>query len=434
MTELEHIEIEGFKGLEHVEFEPTDINLITGRNNTGKTSFLEAVDVFFNPEDIERFEDNIGSVINVNHSESVIQGSSEKEESELQLRHPTEEELPDYLGEVIGEMLKPASGFFFLSQGYDADSENLREEFVESMNTVFQSILNNSITPENASKIREDFLILSRDSNECVYFSSSSHSSDILEEIYDDTRDEFLNEVTEKEIEENIDLDGQFGLWSEMSDAESSKDALYALTEEIKNTDRQEFLQEPTNRGIVTFIQSTDLSNGLRTDEEDETGIKLDDISDYIKEHNLVSGFKTLTLDYLVLEDEEGEKDQIPFNFMGDGFKSIVGLLWELMDAKTKQDIVLIEEPETHMHPGYIREAVYFLINLAREENVQLFITTHDSDFINDFFTENLTEEEEAYLEDEFSLLRMEENSAVVEDYEMARENLKDLHLDLRGI
>jgi len=99
-----------------------------------------------------------------------------------------------------------------------------------------------------------------------------------------------------------------------------------------------------------------------------------------------------------------------------------------------ENEIVLLEEPDTHMHAGYVREVVYFLIDLAREEDVQLFITTHDSDFINDFFTENLTDEEEAYLEDEFSLLRMEEDGAVVEDYETARENLKDLHLDLRGI
>lgn len=55
MTELEHIEIEGFEGLEHVEFEPSDINLITGRNNTGKTSFLEAVDLLFNPSKFNKF-------------------------------------------------------------------------------------------------------------------------------------------------------------------------------------------------------------------------------------------------------------------------------------------------------------------------------------------------------------------------------------------
>ena len=56
MTELEHVEIEGFKGLEHVEFEPTDINLVTGRNNTGKTSFLEAIDLLYNPDSATDFE------------------------------------------------------------------------------------------------------------------------------------------------------------------------------------------------------------------------------------------------------------------------------------------------------------------------------------------------------------------------------------------
>lgn len=38
MNRFERIEVSGFKGLTSIDFAPGDINLITGRNNIGKTS------------------------------------------------------------------------------------------------------------------------------------------------------------------------------------------------------------------------------------------------------------------------------------------------------------------------------------------------------------------------------------------------------------
>jgi AAA15 family ATPase/GTPase len=416
MTELEHIEIEGFKGLEHVEFEPTDINLITGRNNTGKTSFLEAVDLLFNPAHFEKFGDNMDSVINVDYNSSEIQGETTETLVKIVLQHPTVSEAEDYFLETVSKDLEYNVQF---SSSISAAEE---EKLTEMMRTGVRRTIEEQLVQTSTDDLVDEMILLSTNSTESPYFLGGDTTQGILQDTF-------------TEVAEELPRDGNL-----RGVGVTSSNALIALidceSEEVEVTmgPVNISLDGPPNTDSAIFIESTNLTTTInRTDDEQEP-IKIDDIGDLIKETELIEDLKTFTLNYLVFEDENGKKDQIPYEFMGDGFKTIVGLLWELIDDEIKNKIVLLEEPETHMHPGYIREVVYFLINLAREEDVQFFITTHDSDFINDFFTENLTDEEEAYLEDEFSLLRMEEDSAVVEDYETASENLKHLHLDLRGI
>ncbi|WP_132057928.1 ATP-dependent nuclease [Halorussus amylolyticus] len=421
MTELEHIEIEGFKGLEHVEFEPSDINLITGRNNTGKTSFLEAVDLFFNPRSLENFDENIDSVIHVDFDRTEICGETDLPTIKTNIRYPSLSEAET----MFFEIASTTGGFQMSLSQFTAEKEESdapKQIYEEIRNSLANTIKEKMVT-ESTEGLQDEILILSTTDNEYPCFLGGERSTSLMRSILEEIVDEFSqNEnVTDLGLYHNqMGPRGFFEFYSRRLD----------LGLPPENT----FINQPELTDSVTFIQSTNPTERIGQADDNQEPIKTDDISDYIKQTGIVDNLKTFTLDYLVFEDETGEKNQIPFDFMGDGFKSIVGLLWELMDEDVQNDIVLLEEPETHMHPGYIREVVYFLINLAREEDVQLFITTHDSDFINGFFTENLTDEEEAYLEDEFSLLRMEEDSAVVEDYATARENLKDLHLDLRGI
>ncbi len=174
------------------------------------------------------------------------------------------------------------------------------------------------------------------------------------------------------------------------------------------------------------------LSEPFDLESDEDNPVKIDDIGDFLREKEIVDNLKTFDLDYLIFEDD-GEKYSVPFDHMGEGFKTLVGVLWHLFDVEGSADVVLLEEPDTHMHPGYVRQLVYFLIDLAMEEDLQLFITTHNNDFLNDFFTENLKQEEREFLEEEFRLVQLQDGAADVMDYEEAETQLKDLKLDLRG-
>ncbi len=189
------------------------------------------------------------------------------------------------------------------------------------------------------------------------------------------------------------------------------------------------YLQDPPENQITSaFIErSYDVGEGR------DNPIKEDDIGDFLREKEILDNLKSFSLDHLVFDPEDEEKYSVPFDQMGEGFKAIVGILWELLDDNLPE-VVFLEEPDTHMHPGYVRELVYFLIDLAREEDIQLFVTTHNDDFLNDLFVENLTDEEVEFLESEFRLIQMQDGAADVMDYREAEHTLEELMLDLRGL
>ncbi|WP_135853756.1 ATP-binding protein [Halorussus salinus] len=416
MTELEYVEIEGFKGLEYVEFEPTDINLITGRNNTGKTSFLEAVDLLFTPKRITDFGDNLGHVINNRYETGNLGAETRASDIEISLEHPSPSEARKYFSEVVLE--KVEYNLQFNSPPFDdAEETGLKDEIDE----IVQRSVEKQLTQESIAELREEILVLSISGSKFPYLLGGDQSKAILKTAWEEVRKNLgqREELDSILVISNEALVGYLDFGSEDVELGLETGKLHLVS--------------PENRGSVTFIESINLAEGIERKGDDREPIKIDDIGDFVKEKGIVDDLKTFTLESLIFEDENGEKEQVPYDFMGDGFKSIVGLLWELMDDDVENEIVLIEEPETHMHPGYVTELVHFLIDLARDEDIQFFITTHDHDFIRDFFTD-MPEEKRDYLEDEFSLVKMDDFGADVSTYEEAEHQLKDLHLDLRGI
>jgi AAA15 family ATPase/GTPase len=429
MTELEHIEIEGFKGLESVAFEPSQINLITGRNNTGKTSLLEAIDLLFRTSDVTKFGSDFKHIINKRHGEARVKSG----ERSLNIRAPGESEAISIFIDGCLDLVQ-SQGQYLYNIGRRGDTID-REIFDDILTSVLRRNLRDEAAASNISKIKDKMLVFEIDGEAHPYLLLGEDGNEALSRSLKRSRDELVDEIIEhrdmliQREENNPDAEERF---DELSIIESAVND--AIHQPFAGVNQGTFIKRPDNNEGLRFMESIQLAEGVRKQDDEKDALKIDNIGDYIREHDLVDGLKTFDLDYLIFENEDGSKYDIPYDFMGDGFKAIVGLLWELLDNDVENEIVLLEEPENHMHPGYIRQVVYFLIHLAREEDVQLFITTHNSDFINDFFNENLTEGQREYLEEEFSLIRMEEDTAQVLDYETAESDLKDLHLDLRGI
>ncbi|WP_135823998.1 ATP-binding protein [Halorussus ruber] len=428
MTKLEHIEVEGFKGLEHVEFEPTDINLITGRNNTGKTSFLEAVDLLFEPINLQEFGNNLDSVIHRDFDYTEISGKCGSENLKIEIRKPSLSEAERLFFEIASDI----GGFqmtltqFTTEEGTEISSEEgktgaPRQIYEDIRNSVVDAIKENMVR-EPTEELQDEILILSAADREYPCFMGGKKSTSLIKRIIKDVMNEF---------QENEDIDDH-GFYHNQRGPRGYFE-FYSRRVELGLPPENTFIKQPKSGNSATFIKSTILTKSINETNDSQESVKIDDIGDFIKEKGIVDRLKTFSLDTLIFETEDGEKQPIPYDFMGDGFKAMVGLLWELMDDEVEDQIVLIEEPETHMHPGYVAELVHFLINLARDENIQFFITTHDHDFIKDFFMD-MPEEKREYLEDEFSLVKMDDFGADVSTYEEAEHHLKDLHLDLRGI
>lgn len=77
--------------------------------------------------------------------------------------------------------------------------------------------------------------------------------------------------------------------------------------------------------------------------------------------------------------ENKDNNQQIPLSNFGSGYEMIFALLYSYYMAKQsgKQLIVLIDEPELHLHPALQEQFVKFIIEISKE--TQVFLTTHSS-------------------------------------------------------
>jgi AAA15 family ATPase/GTPase len=70
------------------------------------------------------------------------------------------------------------------------------------------------------------------------------------------------------------------------------------------------------------------------------------------------------------------------YSLLPSGWKSYVSTIFWLMDCEDRS-ICLLEEPELHLHPTLQRLLVKRLLDIAKEKDIQLFISTHSHVIIN---------------------------------------------------
>ena len=71
----------------------------------------------------------------------------------------------------------------------------------------------------------------------------------------------------------------------------------------------------------------------------------------------------------------------LPYELLGSGDQIVEGILASIA-TKGKYCVFLMEEPELHLHPAYVRNLAKVLEDLANSLDVQLIIVTHSPDFI----------------------------------------------------
>ncbi|WP_337860655.1 AAA family ATPase [Ferroplasma sp.] len=158
-------------------------------------------------------------------------------------------------------------------------------------------------------------------------------------------------------------------------------------------------------------------------------------MEEIIKEDNLGPNLKRFNFYKLVLS---GIPEDVSINTMGDGFKVLNGLLLNIYN-QPENSVILMEEPEVHMHPGYINEFIRYLVYISKLSNIQLYITTHSIDLIHGFLeTENFPDEYYNFLKENLSILKLNkiDDEVVISkiNYKEAYNSMSDLMLDLRGI
>ncbi|MDP2844177.1 MAG: AAA family ATPase, partial [Acetobacterium sp.] len=114
-----------------------------------------------------------------------------------------------------------------------------------------------------------------------------------------------------------------------------------------------------------------------------------------IKEEALIllEEFEPGIIDLRYIDDEgrfypvidSGLPDYLPLSMYGDGMKKSLTILNALVSAEN--GIVIIDEFETAIHTTAMENVFRFMITVAKELNVQLFLTTHSIEAVDKVLT-----------------------------------------------
>jgi energy-coupling factor transporter ATP-binding protein EcfA2 len=411
MPHLEHVSVEGFKKIEELELSAGQFNVVTGRNNSGKTSLLQAIKISSTPEFIEKVETGYQSIPYRTLRSSHLEVSVENGTYETDLITPIEKEARNSLSSLIS-----SNWANIICSQSSFEREDLFSDISRSVSTGIERATSEYPIQEIVEK---RYVIIETDDGVFGYLRPNPEVREAFE---------FVSEVAIGRINEKTDLEIVRTQISQtiLGDLETD---VNRISDTMLSDQAYGFLPEsPRGQVPSKFVEKFHDVVSSRNH-----AVKEDDIGDFLRDKQILDDLKSFSLDHLVFDPEDEQKYSVPFDQMGEGFKAIVGILWELLDDDLPE-VVFLEEPDTHMHPGYVRELVYFLIDLAREEDIQLFVTTHNNDFLNDLFVENLTDEEVEFLESEFRLIQMQDGAADVMDYREAEHTLEELMLDLRGL
>lgn len=410
---INKVEINGFKGIDQLEFNPKKINIILGRNNASKTSILEAIDLNLSSKDIIKSKHKLPKYINIYNIACLVTTITDKtSEHKLKIFKISETEGIIELKKTIKNVILDLSKLG--TPPYNISVDNTKLENLDKY-------IDEKLVPEFISEILEFGVGIDLNNEKTIFFDYSEDETiqtKLVDVCHNIISNLIIEEKKKKTPPEFIKLVIRSRLMFPLH-----------LYNKIKNNTMQ------ADRGIYLLKNTLKLENLDLTNIED----RLLKVEQLIKEYNLIPNFERIIFfknEFKEIWVKNGTTKKIPFEFLGDGLKGMIHLLFVIVSGKK---ILLLDEPDAHMHPGYIIELINTIIKFSKEFNIQFFITTHNFDLLDTIFdNEAITGENRTYIEQEINFVLLSKvdkfNELESLNYTDALKHKNDFILDLRGI
>ena len=338
---IKSVRIAGFRGLKNIEVELEQTTVLTGMNNSGKTSFLKALQLA------------LGNRQFLSQDDFYIQGNEKAEKITIDLLL-----IPlDQDGHQTAEFSEKWENLFTINRIRTNDSG---DSFVPLRTVItFDSIKNSYKTQPSILQTWPDFK--SDDTTDWFKFESGKEQSFRFDEI------PFFYMDAQRDILEDIKIKSSY-LGKMLSKIEYSKEAVEDIEAQIKILNETAVSSSPILTNIKTTLKELDSA----MDRHNE-GI---DITPFTKKIRDLS--KGLSIYYT------DQKDSFPMEYHGMGTRSWSSLLTlksfiSLLNNNADNDdsaffpILAIEEPEAHLHPN-AQKKLYGQINGIAGQKI---ISTH---------------------------------------------------------
>lgn len=382
---LKSIKIKSFRGYRNeTELQFDNLTALVGKNDVGKSSVLEALDIFFNEnkgvikldtEDFNKFSPNESIVITAIFNELP---------KEIIIDENNHTKLCD-------EFLLNENGELEIVKEFKTPTKvNVKIRALHPTNIECNNLL--SKKQSDLQKIMEKLNLQCADNRKNALMRKS---------IWEHFADSHNCQIVELDI---ASKDGDIkDIWSKLSSYIPSFSLFQA---DRKNSDGDGEVQEPLKEAVKSILKDEAIANSLN---EIARKVKdtLEDVSsktlEKLKEMNpeLAASLHPKLPDVSGLKWNDvfknisitGDED-IPINKRGSGVKRLILLNFFRAEIERKNRgcsiIYAIEEPETSQHYEHQRILIDSLKKLSQKNGVQVLITTHSSDMVKAIDKRNL--------------------------------------------
>ena len=436
---IEKLILENFRLITDLNINPSAINLIVGKNNSGKSSLVEAIYFAFGDLDgVRLFQEHPSMLMNVFKAGSTkIEIQSDIGNHSIAIEKPDIAEiLPELKDQLDLVLNKFSSSEELFSHYYTGriDQEIISYFFSKIKSDGNLPMILDAVAGTNAFIGLGESLVnrsikLTHNSSTKLFIPPYNffHEKNVIGLLTDAIAD--ITNLNNKKNSDKVRLTIHHYLSDFFKISMSRRDS--PVDEDAK--DEKYFLDKSAFRRLEQNTRTNINSN----DNEDATETESLRIEEIIKRNKLLTDLERFSFRSIVFRNGD-ETHEIPFDLMGDGFFALVNLLRGLI-ADPVPSIVVIEEPERDLHPGYIEQFTKYLVQISKTLGIQFFIISHSEDFINELFRlGELDTDISEFIKEELSVIRISSTKNLtlssIKKYEEASFEVNDLELDLRGI
>lgn len=373
------ISVENFKILKSIKYEPKLLNVIIGGNDTGKTSFLQAISVSFDDNVINKeFADFPGSMINFEAASSLIKVETKGKNPG---QYIVSLECPDYEA-AIESFSRHFREFIFNSNkfaGEVSSRKNPRGDDISLYHFVpvpdIEYIRSNIRQSELTEKLR-GCLFIRRDGPNVPLEAKTYLSQDVwnLGGVLISYLTQGHKDISIMKWKWEGRRKNQSSMKSEIRTEWGKR--VYRGEGPLFIRDSGEEFKKLNKAEIESLLEIHELEGLIRTKKELATRSNSNPNEDQLEEiksklHNLNNG----------INNDARQFQYQSTLFIGDGMKTLLGLM-DAVRMTRPGSVLLLDDVDLRLSSAYLKKFIKYTLEWCRSEEVQFFMTARNTDII----------------------------------------------------